>query len=167
VLSAPPFAHCATDCDPREDHAVKSAGVDEFVRHQGPGFAGKASRAQEWPSRRVAAAADEIQHAVGMAGLMPLGGAVRGVGLPGDQEHGGPWRLFRAWRLALALVSHEAPRGIDRDRQRLGLVHEWLWRPFKEEKRIAHRPDSNDARPCAYDRTQDKDAQRKKSQSAE
>jgi hypothetical protein len=101
-----------------------------------------------------------------MAGLMPLGGAVRGVGLSGDQEHGGPWRLFRAWRLGLARVSHEAPRGIDRDRQRLGFVHEWLWRPFKEQKRIAHRPDSSDAGPCAYDRAQDKEAESEQRQRA-
>ncbi len=102
----------AADCDGGEDHPVESVGGDEVVRHQRPVLSGKTVRAKKRRSRHVTAAADEIENTVGMAGLMPLRAAVRGIGLSGDEQHGRPWRLFRAWDLDFAGVFHEAPRRV-------------------------------------------------------
>ncbi len=109
----------AADGDGSEDHAVEGASVDELVRHQRPRLPRKTVRAQKRRSRHVTAAADEIENTVGMAGLMPLRGAVRGVGLSGDEDDGRPWRLLRAVDLDLAVVFHEAPGGVERERRRL------------------------------------------------
>ena len=122
----------AADGDGGEDHAVESASVDELVRHQGPGLSGKAVRAKKRRSRHVTAAAHEIEHPVGMAGLMPLRGGVRGVGLSGDEDDGRPLRLFRAWDLDFAGVFQEAPGGVHRERRQLRRIHKWLRRSLDE-----------------------------------
>jgi hypothetical protein len=97
---------------------------------------------------------------------MPLRPAVRGVGLSGDQKHGGALSLFRAGDLDLAGVFQETSRGIEGKRRRLGLRDKRLRRPLEDEKRITHRPDASDARPRADDGAHDEKAQRKDCQSA-